>query len=187
MLSDKPSRVAVKSNRRRSVKSTNKHWSDSQKIEAVTTFLALGGSPSKTCEILQIPLQTLQSWRKAEWWHRIEQDIQKEEKLTLSYNLKQVIDKSIHLIADRLENGDWIYDNKTGKLLRKPVPMKDAARVASDMIDKRLKIADSETFTIAQENIQDKLNQLAKSFSELATKKPVLLAQDVEFIEKVEG
>ena len=187
MLSDKPSKIPVKSGPRRSVKKAHKHWSDSQKIEAVTTFLALGGSPSKTSEILQIPLQTLFMWKRQEWWHRIEQEIKKEEKLTLSYNLKQVIDKSIHLISDRLENGDWIYDNKTGKLLRKPVPMKDAARVASDMIDKRLKIEDSETFTVAQENIQDKLNQLAKSFSELATKKPVLLAQDVEYTEKVEG
>lgn len=186
MLSDKPSKQSVKSGPRRSVKKAYKHWSDSQKIEAVTTYLALGGSPTKTCEILQIPQQTLYEWKRQEWWHRVEQEIKKEEKLTLSYNLKNVIDRSIHLIADRLENGDWIYDNKTGKLLRKPVPMKDAARVASDMIDKRLKIEQAETFTVAQENIQEKLAQLAKSFSELADKKPVLIAQDVEFTEKVE-
>lgn len=186
MLSDSPSMRAKKSKPRRSVKSVNKSWSDSQKIEAVTTFLALGGSPSKTCELLKIPPQTLFTWKRQQWWHELEEQLKKEDRLTLSASLKNVIDKSIGVLADRLEHGDWIYDNKTGQLLRKPVSMKDANRVANDLIEKRVKLEQKETFIVAQENIQDKLNQLAKSFSELANKKPQLLAQEIEYKEVVE-
>lgn len=189
LLSDKPSRQARPSRPRRAlsnhpkIKNKSGHWSDAQKIEAVTTYLALGGSVRLTAATLKIPDTNIYAWRRTEWWHNLEEEIKKEERLTLSNNLKRLVDKSLEAISDRLENGDWIYDQKTGEMKRKPVAMKDAAKVATDFIDKRIKIESKESFTVAQENIQDKLNQLAKSFSELASKKPELIAQDIAFKE----
>lgn len=186
MLSDNEKNKDRKSVRRRGTgeKSWHKHWSDSQKIEIVTTYLALGGNIALTAATMKIPATNIYQWRRTEWWHNIEEEIKKQERLTLSVSLKSLSDKALTAVNDRLENGDWIYNQKTGELLRKPVAMKDAHKVASEMIDKRIKIDQKDTFTVAQENIQDKLNQLAKSFSELASKKPQLIAQEIDFKEK---
>lgn len=172
--------------KRRKITDKHKFWSDNQKLEAVQTFILLGGSPSLTAKTLQIPLVTLNYWRSKEWWKELHQDIKTQERLTLSARLKNIVEKSLHLVEDRLENGDYIYDNKTGQLKRRPVGLKDSHRVAVELLDRKAKLDAVEEFKTSQESIEEKLVKLQESFKKLAeNNQKVVEVTDVVFGKEV--
>lgn len=147
---------------------TNKRWSDKQKLETVQTYFMLGGNLTLVGKTLGIPYPTLQVWKASEWWHNLEDEFRKEEKIQLSTKLKKIADTGLSVIADRMEKGDWVINQKTGELVRRPVLMKDAAKVAMDASNLRTKLDLGENHTVSAEHIEDKLNKLAKAFSDLA-------------------
>ena len=147
---------------------TNKFYSDRQKIEAVTTYLMLGGNASLTAKTLAIPYPTVLTWTQSNWWNDLVHQVQKEEKLQLSARLKKIVEKSWEVVGDRLEKGDWIFNNKTGEILRKPVSMKDAAKVAVDSAVLRDRLSLNEQISLDSQAIEDKLTKLAKAFSDLS-------------------
>lgn len=181
MLSDSTNpKGSVK--RRPTNATTNLLWSDSQKVEAVQTYLLLG-SVKQTSFALKIPEPTLVSWRTKEWWKELEKEFKTQENITLSNKLKKLVDKSLSLVDDRLDKGDFIYDQKTGKMKRKPVALRDIHRVAVDMVAVRNRMDVNETQTIAQDSIAEKLAKLAAEFAKVAdkldTKAPVVVTDIV--------
>lgn len=183
MLSD--SKQSKGPDKRRPVNSTtNLSWSDSQKIEAVQTYLLLG-SVKQTSFALKIPEPTLITWRTKDWWKDLEKEFKTQENITLSNKLKKIVDKSLDLVGDRLEKGDFIYDQKTGKMRRKPVALRDIHRVAVDMVAVRNRMQTEDTHQVAQDSIQEKLAKLAAEFAKVAdkldTKAPVVVT-DVVYI-----
>lgn len=162
---------------------TNRQWSDSQKIEAATCVLAVG-SLQKASHLLQIPETTLKMWQRTEWWQDLIKQLKQQENLVVSTKLKNLIDKSLTLLADRLEHGDFIYDQKQGQLVRKPIPAKELAKLATDFLERREVLDMPERATIAEENISNKLEQLAKQFEVFAQKqldKPPVVVTDIVF------
>lgn len=169
MLSDSVHRKNQKSPRNRAVNApTNKFWSDRQKLEAVTTFLMLGGNAAMTARKLGIPVETIYVWKRHDWWKDAVDEIRKEERILLSTKLKGVMDTSLEVVKDRLENGDWIYDQKAGELRRKPVSIRDAGKIAIDAANLRTKMDIQESHTIANEQIEEKLTKLAQAFTNLS-------------------
>lgn len=184
-LSDSPKNKERRSIRKRSIKvdAPGKRWADSQKIEAVTTYLQLG-NVTRTAEMLKIPRPTLMSWRQTEWWNTLEKELKSEENIVLSSTMKGLVDKGLQAVEDRLDKGDWIYDTKLGKAVRKPVSMKDALAVSTNLIDKRIAIANNENYTVANDSINEKLQKLKESFELMAKAKPAVNVTDVVFIEE---
>lgn len=171
----------------RAVDQYHHRYSDKQKIEAVTTYLMLG-TIALTAAALKISESTLLSWKKSEWWKDLVQQIKDEENLVLSNKIKKVVDKSWDVVADRMEKGDFIYDQKTGKMKRKPVSLRDASKVAMDSAILRGKLIQEDNFTVAADQIDEKLNKLAKAFSDLAKGvKPKEPAEDIEYVEVVDS
>ncbi len=163
-----------------------KHHSDKTKIEVVTAYLMLGGSVGLTSAMTKVPEQTLFAWKRTEWWADLVAEFKREERLTLSSKLKKVVDKSWDIVSDRLENGDYIWDQKAQQLVRKPVSLKDAAKVALDSSVVREKLDRTENFTVDGDQVHDKLDKLAKAFADLAKGvKPEAPAEDIEFIEEL--
>lgn len=186
MLTDSTRLKDRKGGSRRSVNAkTNKYWSDSQKIEAVTTYLLLGGNLNKTSQVLNIPYPTLQVWKPTEWWKKLEDDVRREERMQLSNKLRGIMETSWDVVKDRLENGDWVYNQKTGQVTRKPVSVRDAGAIASQVTKLRTDMELTENFTVATEQIEDKLTKLAKAFADLSKGK--LKTGDVEDVEFSEG
>lgn len=168
MLSDAPGRKFKPSKGRRSVNApTNTVWSDSQKIEAVQTYLALG-KVTLTAAVLKIPEVTLRLWKSKDWWKEIESELRLQDDLILSERLKKIIGSSFDQVEDRLKHGDFLYDHKTGELKRKPVNLKDAHKVAVDLIDKRELLINKLPNNTASEAIEDKLLKLAEKFAQIA-------------------
>jgi hypothetical protein len=142
----------------------------------------LGGNVRLTAAALKIHEQTIYSWKKMDWWNQLIQEIRKEEKLELSTRLKKIVNKSWDIVEDRLENGDYVYNSKTGEVSRKGVNLRDASKVAVDAALLRDKIGSDEAFTTATEQIGEKLAKLAEAFSKLS--KGIVAPEDIEYKEK---
>lgn len=179
MLSDAPQfrKTRVK---KRNLEDTKARFSDSQKLEAAKLWLVLGNN-TIVAATLGIPLSTLTNWKAQNWWKNLVQDLRHESSIKLSNRLKSIVDKSFNLVEDRLENGDFIYDQKTGELRRKPMLGKDAARIASDFLDKAIKM---DSKPREEENVVlGRLEDLAQRFESLALKKTPIVVTDIMFQE----
>lgn len=171
MLSDAPSKKPKKSRRDRSVLAkTNKQWSDQQKTEAVQTYLLLGNL-AMTSRILGIPEITLRVWKNTGWWKDLVAEIKSQERVELSSKLKKIVNASLAVVEDRLVNGDFQFDQKSGEVIRKPVNMKDAHKVAMDMNARQELLEKTEKEVVNDASVEDKLLKLADKFAEMATRK----------------
>jgi hypothetical protein len=170
-LTDNERGKKEKRNKRRSVVAeTNMRWSDQQKLEAVSTWLALGNL-ALTSRLLSIPEITLRVWKAQEWWHEAVEEIRLQDKIQLSARMKKLVEASQTIVAQRLETGDPILNQKTGQIVYKPVSMKDAHKVAVDLMDRQHtleRITDEPTGT--GDLGSEKLEKLAEKFAEMATK-----------------
>lgn len=171
MLSDSEAKKGRKSPRPRSVDApTNRQWSDKQRIEAAQTYLALGNM-SLVSQLTKIPYITLRVWKKSEWWNDLINEIKTQEKIELSAKMKKIINASLSVVEDRLQNGDFQFDQKTGQNVRKPVNMKDAHKVAVDLQQRQEVLEKLDKPETTDEAIESKLLKLAEKFAEMTTKK----------------
>ena len=153
-------------NQRRAKDSVGKWWSQSQKIEAVQSYIIFGKLPQVEA-VTGIPRGTIAQWKMQDWWKELEKELRSEDDIELSGRLKRTLDKSLEVVTDRLEHGDFSYDQKTGTLIRKPVSMRDAHQVTKDLIDKR-RVLDNKPTHITENRVEDRLLVLAKKFEEFA-------------------
>lgn len=164
-----------------------KRYTDSQKIEAVKCFLALGGNMKMVSNSLGIPYYTLVEWKASNWWKQLTGDLKKEEKLELSSRLTRIVGKAMEQLEDRMNNGDYVLNQKTGDLVRKPVQAKELASISTAFLDRK-DILDKQTEE--KQDImtnEDKLAALAERFAKLAEKaieKNRIEVTDVVFVKE---
>jgi len=171
MLSDALSKKEHKSKRGRSIAAeTNKQWSDKQKMEAIQSWLLLGNL-ALTSRILGIPEITLRVWKRTEWWNDAVQEIKTQDRIQLSSRMKKIVDASLSVVEDRLVNGDFQFDQKSGEVIRKPVNMKDAHKVAIDLQDRQELMEKVEKPENTDDAIEGRLLKLAEKFADMATKR----------------
>ena len=184
MLTDNPNTKHRKPKIRPVDGGNNRTWSDKQKIEAVTTYLSLGNL-ALTSRILAIPEITLRVWKTTEWWKSLVEEMKQQETIEMSSKLKKIVEASLSAVTDRLEHGDVTYDQKTGALVRKPVNMKDAHKVAVDLMSKRDILEKAAKPQEEQQQDEDRLLKLAEKFATFVTQKnkPVIEVTDVIEIE----
>ena len=145
-------------------------WSESKRIDVVTTYL-ITGNQAATAAVTGVPVVTIKLWRKQPWWNDLVTEIQTEDDQELDSKLSKRIAKSLEIVNDRLENGDFQYDPKTGQFVRKPVSVKDGWKVASEMIDKRWLIRKMPQHQVDQAAVGDILKNLANEFADMARKR----------------
>lgn len=147
------------------------HWPESKRVEVLTTYLSTG-SPKLTVAITGVPMATFEVWKKSVWWKEMEEQIRNNEDMELSAKLKKVVDKSLETVLDRMENGDFMYDPKEGRMVRVPVKMRDTHKVMTDVIDKRMLLQKRPTkITEHQTTVDDRLKNLAQQFAQFVTGK----------------
>lgn len=144
-------------------------WPEKKKIEVVTTYLLLGKAPLVEA-VTGVSAAQIRQWKLQPWWKEMEAELRREEELELDVKLKKILDKSLETVMDRVENGDFNYDFKTGKMSRKPVTLKDVHKVSVDLIDKRLVLQGKPTRIVEnQQTTQDHLKKLAEQFARFVT------------------
>ena len=149
---------------------TNKRWSDAQKLEAVQSYLVLGNI-SLVARILSIPRITLQVWKASNWWKELIEELRLQEKMELSNKMKNIVNAAHAVVENRLLNGDAVLNQKTGQIVYKPVAMRDAHRVAVDLLNQKNSLDKMNLEPDQAEGATDKLELLAEKFAEFATKK----------------
>jgi transposase-like protein len=165
---------------------SQKRWGDKQKLEAVSTYVVLGGNATQTAIALQIPAETLRQWTKTTWWKDLYDEVKQEENIELSHKLQKIVARSLALVEDRLEKGDFFYDQKTGQVVRKEVSLRDAHEVMKSSFQMRESIEKPQAAEMEEGSISDKLSQLAKQFEQFAVaqkEKAPINVTDVMFIE----
>jgi hypothetical protein len=148
------------------------HWNKKKQLEAITTWLATGNL-AETARIINVPERTVKSWRyETDWWDQIVQEIQSGEGQKLDNKMSKIIDKTLEKLVDRIEEGDFQYDQKTGRMVKVPIKARDLERITSGLFDKRQLIRKQPT-NIKQEDLNnaDRLLKLAEQFAKFSGKK----------------
>lgn len=172
--------------RRKHVK--NSTWPKEKKLQVVTQYLALGNM-KLVAATTGVDYGLIRQWKMQPWWKEFEREIRATENIALDSNLTKIVDKSLETVADRLENGDFIFDNKTGQIKRKPVNMKDAAKVSVDLLTKRELLRGNATNRSESAVIPmaDQLKALADAFARMSQGLPPAEIIDVETVEINDG
>lgn len=150
--------------KRKNPKAPNSPWTDQTKVMVVTQYLALGKAPLVEA-LTGVPRQTIRLWKTQPWWGELVAEIQSEDSQERDIKLDKIVNKSLDLINDRLDNGDTLYNSKTGEILRIPVKLRDISRVTVDMIQKQQEIRDKPYIRASEEQNADRLLKLAKQFA----------------------
>jgi hypothetical protein len=182
ILSDSPKRTAIIKKR----KGELGWYPDSVKMDAIKLWLITGNLRAVSAS-LDIPYQTLQKWRYADWWGQMAEELRTEGHIQLSNKLKNIASKALDITLERLENGDYVLNQKTGEMVRKPVVMRDAHRVAESLIDRGLRISDKPIEEMNNQKIQDRLASLASAFESFAKKTRKVEVLDAVYAEREAG
>lgn len=147
----------------------NTTWSQEARIQAVSQYLVLGNM-ALVSSITKIPHQLLRAWKQQPWWEETVSQIRATQNLEMDSKLSKIVDKSLDAVLDRVENGEYVYNVKTGTIIRKPVNMKDVAKVSVDMLSKRelLRGNATERTESNQISVADQLKALALEFAKWA-------------------
>ena len=141
------------------------HWNPEKKAAAVTAYIALGNSELVEA-ITKIPSATIRAWRRMEWWKELEGVLREEEHSTLDSKLRRVVEKSLELVMDRLENGDFVFDQQSGQVVRKPVNLRDVHKVSTETIDRREILKRFSVKAIEKPSLENHIKELAAQFEQ---------------------
>lgn len=146
------------------------NWSEKKKMEAMGVFIATG-SVTMAATQCNIPHETVKTWAKKDWWKDRVKEIQSEDYEKLDAKLTKVIDKALDSVMDRIENGEYMYDPKTGKTKIMPAKLRDLNTAFNSLMDKRQLIRRQPTKIIEQSSTAVQLKNLAEQFSLFVTGK----------------
>lgn len=128
-----------------------------------------------------IPYDTLCDWKKSSWWGSIMDEIKIAKKAKQNTKIEELVATSLDLLQERINHGDWILNNKTGELVRKPITLRDMGAVVNALMTRQLQMEEmSERMEHRKETVQDTLNMLAKEFAKMNRTKNKQDAIDVE-------
>jgi len=168
------------------VKGNRHHYTDKEKMNAVCVF-AVSGNSRRVAEATKIPEATIRQWKTTEWWNEILTRIHVEEDEELDTKLTNLVNKAVKEVNDRLEDGDWVYNARLDKLIRKPINAKDLAVVAAITVDKRQLLRGQPTQRVEKISQDERLLGLAKQFEQFSKAKEVVqVEEEVLEIEEVE-
>lgn len=146
------------------------NWSDKKKLEALSIFVATGSITMASTQA-NIPFETVKAWSKKDWWKDRVKEIQSEEYEKLDAKLSKALDKALDTVMDRIENGEYIYDPKTGKTKLMPAKLRDVNVAFNSLMDKRQLIRRQPTKIVEQSSTAAQLQNLADQFAAFVTGK----------------
>lgn len=148
-------------------------YPEKKRIEVATAH-AMGLSSTMIAAATGVKAQTIRVWRMQEWFKDLVEEIRREDDNTVDAKLTNLVSKSLDVITDRLERGDFMYDQKTGAFVRKPLNAQVVNKIADTMFDKRNLLRGKPTsISGKQELITDRLAKLAVEFERFVNAKEI--------------
>lgn len=145
-----------------------KAHSPEKRVQAVTAYLGLGNA-ELVGALVKVPPATIRKWKQEPWWADLENQIRDEENVRADKKLTAIVDKTMDLLADRVERGDFVWDSKNQQMVRRPLLARDAVRVVGELFDRRefLRKARQEKEVNIQ-NVEQTLLRVAEQFIKIA-------------------
>ena len=143
-----------------------------QKTDACALYCVYG-DVEQVSEMTGIPPKVLREWKDEPWWTEIQKKVFVEQNEKLAGRISGVLDKSLEHLVDRLDNGDYLWDVRKSKLVRKPVDTKVLATVFNSLVARRQLIRGEPTSITSQVGVDDRLKMLAAQFEKFAAAKEV--------------
>jgi uncharacterized protein YicC (UPF0701 family) len=109
--------------------------------------------------------------------------MQAEDDQKLDAKTTKLIDKALEQLMDRIENGEHIYDQKTGKIKRMPAKLRDLNTAFNTILDKRQLLRNKPTKIVEQHSTAAQLQNLAESFAKFVQKS----IPEPDLVEYIEG
>ena len=160
-------------------------WSWSDKTEAAKKYMLLGNMRIVS-ELTGISYNTLCDWRKQDWWSTLIDEIKAAQKAKRNTKMNEVIDESMEIIHDRIVNGDFILNNKTGEIQRKPVTLRDIGNLTNQLLTRQAQLEEiTNRMENNKETVQETLKTLAKEFAKWQRISNKNQATDVEIVDAV--
>ena len=148
-------------------------YPEKKRIEVATAH-AMGLSSTMIAAATGVKAQTVRVWRMQDWFKDLVEEIRREDDNTVDAKLTNLVTKSLDVITDRLERGDFMYDYKTKEWTRKPLSAQVVNKIADTMFDKRNLLRGKPTsISGKQELITDRLAKLAIEFERFVNAKEI--------------
>lgn len=160
---------------------TKSHWTQNQKLQAVSTYLMLGNM-AETAVVTGIPLATLKIWKVTDWFKEYCLQLQSEDVQQMDSNLKRVITKALKATEDRLDLGDAQFDQRTGEIIRIPVKAHVALKISTELMTKQQKLYENPVREEVERTIDERLLKLSEEFARFATMKRNTIEAEVRVI-----
>ena len=160
------------------------NWTQNQKLEVATTYAVLGNMKEVSL-LTSVPYETLKGWKTADWFKDLLVQVRDEDIAKLDSNLQRVIDKALKATEDRIDQGDYQYNPKTGKLLRVPVKASVALKVTTELLTKQEKLRDRPDKQEVEKTIDARLSKLAEEFTRFARAKVIEAIPETTYKELV--
>lgn len=125
------------------------------------------GSFEKTSELTGIPVGTLRTFSKTEWWDEVQKMVHNEENAAISAKLTMVAGEALDQLLDRVTNGEKVLD-KEGNEKRVPMRAMDIARPLSNLIKDRQLLRGQATTRSEKIDTDDRLKDLASNFKKFS-------------------
>lgn len=143
-------------------------WDEKKKLEVIQTYILLG-QVRLTAATCNLPEVTVTYWKKQKWWKEMEDELRRASKLQLSGKLSEMVNKSLLVLEDRLENGDFLYNARTNEFVRKGISAADASKITAQLIDRTLQIEKAAVpEKINEQGIESRLQQLRQEMLKFA-------------------
>ncbi len=143
-------------------------WPERKKMEVLMAYLASGNMVT-VASVTGVPYTTIKFWKNQPWWKERTDAFYEEDKVELDAKYQKIIRKCLEVTEDRLENGNFLFDQKTGRVTRVPVALRDSHVVMKDMVaQQQILRKDPIQTEIAKDSINDRLVKLAEQFALMA-------------------
>ena len=143
-----------------------------QKTDACALYCVYG-DVDQVSELTGIDPKFLRQWKDEPWWTEIQKKVFVEQNEKLASRISGVLDKSLEHLVDRLDNGDYLWDVRKSKLVRKPVDTKVLSNLFNNLVTRRQLIRGEPTSISTQVGVDDRLKLLAKQFEKFANAKEI--------------
>lgn len=108
----------------------------SKRMEVVARFMLLGNM-RLVSEQMNISYNTLMAWKNSDWWPEMVDQLKRQKQSKTNENITRLIEQSLEVMQDRLDHGDFVFDQKTGQVVRKPVNVRDATQIATNLLQRQ--------------------------------------------------
>ena len=144
----------------------NSKYTVDTKVEVVGKYMVYGNLKRVATE-LNIPYNTLKTWKRREWWPLLLAETRKAKQDELDGQLTGVIHDAVTKLTGVVANGNQVL-GKDGKLKTVPLNGRDLAGIVHLMIDKRALMRGDPTQKVIRVSQEEALGKLADKMADIA-------------------